>query len=214
LRKAACGLGAAEMIEHRRHRRSHDQFLDRRDHRRVGVELDVPAARFDAVDSGLEARAAHRGIADAPGCEIDADAAKALLAHPVEIGFRRLVVDHGDAPRIIAACLHAEQRRRIVGAVDRGRDDHDALDMQRLVQRRHLLRRGRFWGVDAACEERKLCGIAVDVGVAVDRAFGNVEVHGRCRLRRLAERGSHGHRDSGCDGSKHEAASVQHEILP
>ena len=75
------------------------------------------------------------GIVDAAGREIEADAAEAGLLHGVEIGLAGLVVDHGDAARGRAARLHAEQRGRIVGAIDARRHDHHALDMQRLVQR-------------------------------------------------------------------------------
>ena len=52
------------------------------------------------------------GIVDAAGREIEADAAEAGLLHGVEIAFAGLVVDHGDAARIGAARLHAEQGRR------------------------------------------------------------------------------------------------------
>ncbi len=66
---------------------------------------------------------------------------------------------------------HAEQRGRVVGAVDRGRDDHDALHVQRLVQRSHFLGRGQLGRVDAAGEEREFRRVRVDMGVAVAGAW-------------------------------------------
>ena len=107
------------------------------------------------------------------------------LPHRVEIALRRLVVDHGDAARVGAARRHAEERGGVVGAVDARRDDDHALHVQRLVQRRHFLRRGQFRRVDAAGKEREFLGIAVDMGVAVAGAGRHVEIHRRRRLRRF-----------------------------
>ncbi len=87
-----------------------------------------------------------------------------------------LVIDHGNAARGRPARLHAEQRRRIVGAVDARRHDHHALDMQRLVQRAHLLRRGQLRRIDAPRKEREFFGVGVDVGVAVAGAGRHVEI--------------------------------------
>jgi hypothetical protein len=148
------------------------------------------------------------------GREIEADAAEALGVHGVQLRLGGLVVDDGDAARVIAARLHAEQRRRIVGAVDARRHDHDALDVQRLMQRRHLLRRSRLGRVDAAGEERKLFRIAVNVGVAVAGAGRHVEID-RCRgLRRLGAGGCGVHRHSGGERSQQQAAAVQHGDPP
>src|SRR3981081_3904638 len=74
---AEFGLCAAEMVEHDRHRGGRGWILDRRDHREIGEQLDMPAPRLDAVDRGLKARTAHGGIVDATGCEIEPDAAAA-----------------------------------------------------------------------------------------------------------------------------------------
>ena len=202
------------MIEHDRHRRGGDEVLDRRDHREIGEELDMPAAPLDALDRGLKARAADIGIVDAAGGEIEPDAADARLVHGVEVALRRLVVDHGDAAGGRAAGLHPKQGRGIVGAIDAWRDDHHALDVQGLVQRRHLLGRRQFRGVDAPFEERKFGGVAMDVGVAIAGARGNVEIHRRRRLRRGGKNGSVGHGYSGRDGSKQNTASRQHGLLP
>src|SRR5665213_1432177 len=70
----------------------------------------------------------------------------------------------GMKARGATARLHAEQRGGVVGAIDARRHDHDALDMQCLVQHRHLLGRGQFRRVDPAGVEREFGGIAVDVG--------------------------------------------------
>ena len=208
------GLRAAEMIEHDRHRRGHDQILDRRDHRHVGIDLHVPAARLHALDGIREPRPGDIRIVDAAGCEIEADAANAGLAHQVEIALRRLVVDHGDAARGRSARRHAEQRGRVVGAVDRGRDDHHALHVQRLVQRGHFLRRGQFGRIDAAGEEREFRRVGMDMGVAIAGAGGNVEIHRRRRLRRFGGGGSVLHDHSGRDRGKHHTASRQHWCSP
>ena len=202
------------MIEYDRHRRGHDQILDRGNHRRVGVKLHVPAARFHALDGGREAWPSDVRIIDAAGCEIEANAANAGLAHQVEIALRGLVVDHGNATRGRSPRCHAEQRGRVVGAVDRGRDDHDALHVQRLVQGGHFLRRGQFGRIDAAGEEREFLRVRVDMGVAVAGAGGHVEIHRRRRLRRFGGGGSVVHDHSGGDGGKHHTASRQHWCSP
>ena len=202
------------MIEYDRHRRGHDQILDRGNHRRVGVKLHVPAARFHALDGGREAWPSDARIIDAAGCEIEANAANAGLSHQVEIALRRLVVDHGDPARGRSPRRHAEQRGRVVGAVDRGRDDHDALHVQRLVQGGHFLRRGQFGRIDAAGEEREFLRVRVDMGVAVAGAGGHVEIHRRRRLRRFGGGGSVVHDHSGGDGGKHHTASRQHWCSP
>src|ERR1700682_465614 len=100
----------------------------------------MPATRLDALDRGLKARPPHSGIADAAGGQIEPDTANARLSHGIEIALRRLVVDHGDAARGRAARLHTEQRGGVIGAVDAWRDDHHALDAQRLGAGRSFLR--------------------------------------------------------------------------
>ena len=170
------------MVEHDRHRRGGDEILDRRYHRQAGVDLDMPAARPDALDAGLQARPPDIGIAGAAGGEIEPDAADAGLVHGVELAIRRLVVDHGDAARGRTPGLHAEQRGGVIGAVDARRHDHHALHPQRLVQCRHFLGRRQFRRVDPAREERKFGGIRVNMGVAVTGTGGNLEIHRRRRL--------------------------------
>ena len=128
------------------------------------------------------------GIADAAGCEIEADAAEAGLLHGIQIGLAGPVVNHGNAPSGRPPRFHAEQGGRIVGAVDARRHDHHALDMQRLVQRRHFLRARQFGRVDAACEERKFFGIGVDMGVAIAGPGRHVEIDRRRGLGGFARR--------------------------
>ena len=188
------------MVEHGRHGRGQHEILDRRDHRQRRVELYVPAARLHALDGGGEAGSADIGIVDAVGCEIDTDAAEAVRLHRIELGFRRLVVDHGHAARGRATRLHAEQAGGIVGAVDAGRDDHHALDMQRPVQRRHLLRRGRSRRIDPPCEERKFLDVAMDMGVTVAGMRRDIEIDRRRGLR-CARVNVVGH---GCSGRREE----------
>ncbi len=174
----------------------------------------MPAAGFHPVDRGLKAWAADRGIVDAARGEIEPYAANACLAHRVEIGLGRLVVDHGNAARGRAAGLHTEQRRRIIRAVDARGDDHHALDMQRLVQRRHFLWRCQFRGVDAAREEREFFGIAVDMSVAVAGAGGDVKIDRRRRLRGFGKGVSVRHDHSGGKGGEQNTASRQHRFSP
>src|SRR6202049_4002587 len=157
----------------------------------------MPVAGFHALDRGLKARAADRRVTDAAGREIEPDAANPRPVHGVEIAVRGLVVDHGDAARGRAAGLHAEKRGRVVAAVDAGRNDHDAVDVQRSVQGRHFFGRGQFRGVGAPGEERKFLGIAVNMGVAIAGAGGNFEIHRRRRLWRCSELGRIAHHFSG-----------------
>src|SRR5256886_1873206 len=105
---ASRGWAAAEWTESRGHGRRLDKILDRRYHRHVGIDLHVPAARLHALDSVRKSWAGDTGIIDAPGCEIEPDAANAGLAHQVEIALRRLVVDHGDPARGRSPRRHAE----------------------------------------------------------------------------------------------------------
>ena len=86
----------------------------------------------------LQAGAPDAGIGDAAGGEIDPNAADAGLVKSIEVAIGRLVVDHGNTACVVAARLHAEQGRGIIGAVNAWRHDHHALDFQGLVQRRHL----------------------------------------------------------------------------
>ena len=86
--------------------------------------------------------------------------------------------------------------------------------MQRLVQRRHFLGRCQLRRVDAAGEERKFLGIAVNMGVAVAGAGGNVEIHRRRRLRGLGKGVSVWHGHSGRDRGKQNTASRQHRFSP
>ena len=115
------------MIEHDRHGRGGDEVLDRGDHRKRGEQLHVPAARLYAFDRGGEARPADVRIIDAAGREIEADAAKAVLSHRVEIGFRRLVVDHGDAARGRRRAPSCRTAWRNCRPVNARRHDHHAL---------------------------------------------------------------------------------------
>ena len=143
---------------------------------------------FDALDPGLKARPPDVGIVDAAGCEIEPDAANAGL-FMASRSLSGVLSSITATPRAVgAARLHAEQRRGIVRAVDARRDDHHALHMQRLVQGRHFLGRCQFRRIDAAGEERKFLGIAVDVGVAIAGAGRNVEIHRRRGLCCLAQR--------------------------
>ena len=174
----------------------------------------MPAARLHALDGGREARPGDTRIIDAAGCEIEANAANAGLAHQVEIALRRLVVDHGNPARGRSPRRHAEQRGRVVGAVDRGRDDHDALHVQRLVQGGHFLGRGQFGRIDAAGEEREFLRVRMDMGVAVAGACRHVEIHRRRGLRGFGRGGSVVHDHSGGDGGKHHTASRQHWCSP
>jgi len=136
---AEARLGPAEMVEHHRDARRGDDVLDRRDHRQRDVHLHVPAARLHALHGIVKALARHDrvGLGGAGG-EVDADAADAGALHGVEIRLGRLLVDHGDAARVAAACLHAHERGRVVRAIHARRHDHHALHAERAVQLGHL----------------------------------------------------------------------------
>jgi hypothetical protein len=211
---AELALGAAEMVEYHRHRRGGDEILDGGDHRQAGEHLDVPVAALDAVDRGLKALAPGIGIVDAAGRKVNPNAAEAGRVHGVEIAFGRLVVDYGDPARGRAARLDAEQRGGVVRSIDARRDNNHALDVQRLMQRRHLLGRGWFRRIDAPGEEREFLRIAVNVGVAVGSAGRDVEIHRRRWLRRGRESGSVWHGYSGRERGKQKIASVEHLFTP
>src|SRR5450759_3831250 len=75
---------------------------------------------------------------------------RVVIVTPSVYGTDNSATLFGMKARGCAARLHAEQRGGVVGAVDARRDDHHALDVQRLVQGRHFLRRRQFRGIDAA----------------------------------------------------------------
>jgi hypothetical protein len=161
----------------------------------------MPAARLHALHCCRETGTADIGIVDAAGCKVKADAAEADLVHGVEVAFGGLVIDHGDAARGGAAGHHAELRGGVIGAVDAGRHDHHTLYLQRLVQRAHLLGRGRLRRVDAAGEERKFLDVAVDVGVTIAGVLGHMEIDQRRRLCRLGQNVSVLHEGPGGEAS-------------
>src|SRR5579864_5197235 len=70
----------------------------------------MPVAALEAIGRPLEALARGGGVARAVGSGDDAGAAEAGPAHGVQIGLRRLFVDHGDAAGVGAARLHAVER--------------------------------------------------------------------------------------------------------
>ena len=202
------------MIEHDGDRRCRDQIPDGGNHGEAGEHLDVPVAAPDAIDRGRNALAPDIGIADPAGRQIEADAADARFVHGVEIALQRLVVDHGDAARIRAARLDAEQRSGVVGAIDARRHDHHALDMQRPVQRRHFFRRCWFRRIDTPREERKFLRVAVDVGMAIAGVSRNVEIHRRRGLRGPGESIAAGHGNPGGDRGTKDTASGEHPLTP
>jgi hypothetical protein len=213
LRRSLRRLGAAEVVEHDRYRRGQHLLTDAADHAEVGEDLDVPVAACHARQRRLEALARHRGIVGAAGREIEADASQPRLAHGIEIGVGRLVVDHRDAAGIGAPRLHAVERRGIVGAVDAWRHDHHPLDLQGTMQRGHLLWQGHLGRVDTTGEKRKLLRVTMDVGVAVARIRRHVEIHRRRRLRCLGKARVGSRQGSSTYCADHCVASRQHGFL-
>ena len=140
-----------------------------------------------ARDGVFESLPRSGRIVDAGSREIQADAADAGLAHRVELRVGRLVVDHRDAACAIAELAHAVERARVVGAVDAGLHDHDALEAKRRKQLTKLVSRCGLGRVGAAGEKRILLRIAEHVHVAIAGARRNVEIHFRQRLRRSGQ---------------------------
>jgi hypothetical protein len=99
----------------------------------------VPLTALHAFRGRLEPLARDGGVGDAGGRQIETNAAHPRLPHGIDGTLRRLVVDDGDAARVGTARLHAIERSGVIGAVDAGSDDHHTLDVERLVERRHLL---------------------------------------------------------------------------
>ena len=141
-------------------------------------------AALHACHGRLEPLARHSRVGDAGSRQIEANAAHPRLPHSVEGTLRRLVINDGDAARVGSTRLHAIERGGVIGAVDTGGDDHHALDMERLVERRHLLGQRHLRRVGAPRKEGKTCGITVDVRVAIAGAGRHVEVDRRGRLGR------------------------------
>ncbi len=69
------GPSAGEMIEHDRDRYRRERVLERRDHLRVCIDLDVPVAVLDAIDAGLKTPSCGRRVVGAAGRQIEPDAA-------------------------------------------------------------------------------------------------------------------------------------------
>ena len=178
------GLRAAEMIEHDRHRRGGDEILDRGDHRQNCEQLDMPAARSSRARPRPESAARPTAGSLTPPVARLSRMPRMPARFMASRSASGVLSSITATPRAVAPrAFDAEQGRGIVGAVDARRHDHHALDMQRLVQRRHLLGRRRFRRIDAAGEERKSFGVAVNMGVAIAGAGGDVEIHRRRWLR-------------------------------
>jgi hypothetical protein len=127
------------MVEYDWHGCSGDEVLEGGDDRQVRIHLYVPLTALHAFHGRLEPLARHGGVGDTSGRQIETNAAHTRLPHGIEGAFRRLVVDDGDAARVGTARLHAIERGGVIGAVDAGGDDHHTLDVENLVERRHLL---------------------------------------------------------------------------
>ena len=202
------------MIEDHRDGRPAKCVLDEGDHRRVGVDLDMPAAILRTIERGVEAPLRLVRIVDASGREIDAHTADARFVHRIELGIGIPGPDHGDAARILAAGLHAEKCRGIVSAVDARRDDHHTLHLKRPVQRLHFLGRGGLGRVDTPFEPGESCGITVDVRMAIARAGRDGEIDRCAGLRRLGQYRSRMAKDTCGDRAKHNITSRCHSDSP
>src|SRR5262249_44978952 len=96
-----------------------------------------------------------------------------------------------NAARAVAELADAIERAGIVAAVDAGRDDDDALEAERSLQRTQIVDRRRGRRVDALGREGKFRRIAEDVHVTVAGAARHVEIDRRPdRRRRPALHGS------------------------
>ena len=207
-------VGVTVVVENDRHRRCGQRIFHRGNDRQCRIELDVPVAALHALGGSEKTLARDVGIVDAGSGQIEPDALETQFGEPVELGIRCLVVDDRDAARILAARLHAEDRRRIIGAVDARRDDHDALHVQRLVQRRHFLRQRHLGRVGAAGKPRVFGGIAVDMRMTIARARRHVEIH-RCRRLRSFRKTETGMQQSARRrGAEHELTSGNHAVPP
>ena len=134
--------------------------------------------------------------------------------HGVKLALRRLVVDDRDAAGLRAARFHAGEGRGIVGAVNARRDDHDALDVQALMQRRHLLGQRHLRCINPPGKEREFLRLTENVRVTIACPCGHVEIHRRRQLRRLRQYPSCSHGNSGRDRAEHYCASCWHGFPP
>ena len=166
------------MVEDDRHRSDGNQIGHGFDHRQSRINLHVPVgAILDAVDGGLKALTRHGGIHLAEGLEVDPYAANAGAIHVIERGVGSVAVNNSDGASFGSELPGGIEGAGIVGAVDAGMDDHDALNVQSAVQRAGLIDRCVFRGVDARGRVREAVRISEDVRVAVARAHRHVEVH-------------------------------------
>ncbi len=127
------------------------------------------------------------GIDLASGLEIDSDSANAAAVHFVEIGVGDFIVGGDDAARVGRELLDGVDRAGVVRSVYRGLHDHDALDMQRLMERAHFFHRSGLRRVNARRGEREFLRIAEDVRVAVARVGRHLEIYRRLGLRGAGE---------------------------
>ena len=178
-------LCAAEVVEHHRYWRGGDVVLQGNHHVERGEDLNMPAARLHTLRGGFKTLARKPWITGAAGMQIDAHAAYTRRMHEIEFARRHLLTQHGDAPRISAACAHAVERGCVISAIDARRDNHHAPDAKRLMQRRHFVRQRRAGGVEASGEIRKCFNRTVDMRMAIAGIGGHDKVQRRCRLRRL-----------------------------
>jgi hypothetical protein len=115
-------------------------------------------------------------IVDTGGRKVQTNPSNAGLAHRVQLGIGRLVVDHRHTTRATPKRAHAVERARVVGPVDAGLHDDDALETQSSKQLSKLVHRRNRGCVGAARKEWILLRIAEDVHMAIARAGRDIEI--------------------------------------
>jgi hypothetical protein len=135
---------------------------------------------------GLKPATRDGGIGLTNSSQVHTDAAYAGLGESVQKAFRRIFGDHGYAAGASTARLHAEQCGGIVRAIDAGRYDDHALDVEGAMERGHFVGRRGFRSIGAAGPEGKAFRVAENMRVAVAGVGGNVEFQptnvARCTL--------------------------------
>src|SRR5687768_5249216 len=156
----------------------------------------MPAAIAHARDGVFEALSRDRRIADASRRQIQTDAANAGLAHRIELGVSRFLVDHGNAARAVAQFADAVDSARIVRAVHARLHDNNPFDPQGRKKLSKLGDGRGFRCIRSVRKKRIFLRITKYVYVTIAGAGGHVERNlrprlwrgGRCRATRSHER--------------------------
>ena len=148
--------------------------------RQQAAGVDMPSVRLEPLARPPQPASGHVE----PLTNSKPDAAATRLVHHLHVSVGGLLVDDRHAAASRAELLEPIEQAAVVGSVASQRDEHDAVDSQRLVQRLHGLDGSRLESIATRRDVLVLTFVTDDVPVDVGCAGWHVE---RYRGRRARE---------------------------